>query len=110
MVAAKCSAGRRDHPGTPQNGPRPSRALLRLFYQVEIWDAQLLKSYYAPARGHPMLAMLRCNCGNFTIAGTTNLFPGGGGVATSLEMLTAAEKRGRHSGTALQGRARNPRT
>jgi len=44
MVAAKCSAGRRDHPGTPQNGPRPSRALLRLFYQVEIWDAQLLKS------------------------------------------------------------------
>jgi len=30
MVAAKCSAGRRDHPGTPQNGPRPSRALLRL--------------------------------------------------------------------------------
>jgi hypothetical protein len=44
MVAAECSAGRPDHPGTPQNGPRPSHALLRLFYQVEIWDAQLLKS------------------------------------------------------------------
>ncbi len=40
----KCSAGGRDHAGTPQNGRRPSRALLRLFYQVEIRDAQLLKS------------------------------------------------------------------
>jgi hypothetical protein len=27
----------------PQNGSRPSRALLRLFYQVEIRDLQLLK-------------------------------------------------------------------
>jgi hypothetical protein len=48
---------------------------------------------YAPARGHPMLAMLRCNCGNFTIAGTTNLFPGGGGVATSLEIPHSCGKK-----------------
>jgi hypothetical protein len=43
----------------PQNGPRPIPPLLRLFYQVEIRNAQLLNHNFRTRLGTPMAMTLR---------------------------------------------------